>query len=220
MNSTVRSAERVVWVGVLLTIVLLLLAALLAAAKLKQARTSAVPLPVIAQVGDFVLTNQSGKTVTLADLKGHVWVADIIFTRCAGPCPRMTRLMQQLQAALPADSNARLVSLTTDPKFDTPPVLEAYAQKFGARTDNWLFLTGTPQEIARLAIDSLKLTAVEKKPSEQQSPQDLFIHSTILVLVDKAARLRGVFETEEEGISPETIRTRVLAAVKRLEGEP
>ncbi len=220
MNSTVRSAERVIWVGVLLTIVLLLLAALLAAAKLKQARAGAVPLPVIAQVSDFVLTNQSGKTVTLADLKGHVWVADIIFTRCAGPCPRMTRQMQQVQAALPSDSNARLVSLTTDPKFDTPAVLEAYAQKFRARTDNWLFLTGTPQEIARLAIDSLKLTAVEKKPSEQQSPQDLFIHSTILVVVDKAARLRGVFETEVEGVSPETIRKRVLAAVKRLEREP
>jgi cytochrome oxidase Cu insertion factor (SCO1/SenC/PrrC family) len=220
MNSTVRSAERVIWVGVLLTIVLLLLAALLAATKLKQARAGNVPLPVLGQVSDFVLTNQSGKTVTLADLKGHVWVADIIFTRCAGPCPRMTRQMQQVQATLPNDSNARLVSLTTDPKFDTPPVLEAYAKKFGARTDNWLFLTGGPQEIARLAIDSLKLTAVEKKPSEQQSPQDLFIHSTIFVVVDKAARLRGVFETEVEGVSTETVRKRVLTAVKRLEREP
>ena len=49
------------------------------------------PLPVIGPVADFTLTNQDGKITTLADLTNHVWVADIIFTRCAGPCPRLTR---------------------------------------------------------------------------------------------------------------------------------
>ena len=51
-----------------------------------------------------------------------------------------------------------------------------------------------------LAIDSLKLAAVEKKPEERESAEDLFIHSTIFVLVDKQARLRGVFETGGEGV--------------------
>ena len=54
-----------------------------------------------------------------------------------------------------------------------------------------MFLTGTKQEIAKLAIDSLKLTAIEKKPEERESPQDLFVHSTIFVIADKQAGCAG-----------------------------
>jgi cytochrome oxidase Cu insertion factor (SCO1/SenC/PrrC family) len=83
-----------------------------------------------------------------------------------------------------------------------------------------MFLTGAKPEIAKLAIDSLKLTAIEKKPGERESPQDLFIHSTIFVVADKQARLRGVFETTGEGIDPQNVKARILAAVKELEREP
>ncbi len=114
----------------------------------------------------------------------------------------------------------KLVTLTTDPDFDTPPVLRAYAERFQADTNRWMFLTGTKQEIAKLAIDSLKLTAVEKKPEERESPQDLFVHSTIFVVADKQARLRGVFETTGEGIDPQKVKTEILAAVSQLEREP
>ena len=67
-------------------------------------------------------------------------------------------------------SQAKLVTLTTDADFDTPPVLKAYAERFGADPQRWMFLTGTKQEIAKLAIDSLKLTAIAKKPEERESP--------------------------------------------------
>lgn len=221
MNKAPRNAERLIWVGLLLTILLLLLAAMLAALKIKRARViAAAQFPIISQVADFTLTNQAGGAVTLADLRGRVWVADIIFTRCAGPCPRMTRQMRDLQKALPQDSAARLVTLTTDPKFDTPEVLAAYARKFEADTNRWTFLTGKPDVIQKLAIDSLKLTALEKKPEDRQDPQDLFIHSTLFVLVDKKARLRGVIETDGEQITPEGARQQLLAAVKVLEQEP
>ena len=78
-------------------------------------------LPVLGHVADFTLTNQDGQVTTLADLTNHVWVADIIFTRCAGPCPIMTAQMKSLQDALPPASRAKLVTLTTDPDYDTPP---------------------------------------------------------------------------------------------------
>lgn len=219
MEKAPRNAERLIWAGLLLTVLLLLLAALLALAKMHQARGPASALPVISQVADFNLTNQAGNLVTLKDLKGSVWVADIIFTRCAGPCPRMTRQMSQLQDALPNDSTAKLVTLTTDPKYDTPEVMRAYGRKFGADEGRWMFLTGDPREISRLAVDSLKLTAIEKKPQEQESPEDLFIHSTIFVVVDKQGRLRRVVETDES-IAPAEVRQTLLATVKRLEREP
>ena len=217
MNPQARRFEFLIWIGVVVTLLILLLTYLLAQLRLRE--TLGKPLPVLGQVQDFRLTNQFGQAVTLADLQGRVWVADIIFTRCAGPCPRMTRQMKEIQQALPAISQARLVTLTTDADFDTPPVLKAYAEKFGADTNRWVFLTGDKRQIANLAIDSLKLTAIEKKPEERQASEDLFVHSTIFVVVDKLGRLRGVFETDGEGVSPAQARSRILAAVKRLEAE-
>jgi cytochrome oxidase Cu insertion factor (SCO1/SenC/PrrC family) len=131
----------------------------------------------------------------------------------------MTRQMKELQEALPPASQARLVTLTTDPDFDTPGVLKAYAQRFGAEPGRWTFLTGTKEQIAKLAIDSLKLTAIAKKPEERTSPQDLFVHSTIFVIADKRGQLRGVFETTGEGIDPSQVKAEILAAVRQLERE-
>jgi cytochrome oxidase Cu insertion factor (SCO1/SenC/PrrC family) len=109
--------------------------------------------------------------------------------------------------------------LTTDPDFDTPGVLKAYAQRFGAQPGRWTFLTGTKVQIAKLAIDSLKLTAIPKKPEERASPEDLFVHSTIFVIADKRGQLRGVFETTGEGIDPVQVKSEILAAVRKLEDE-
>jgi cytochrome oxidase Cu insertion factor (SCO1/SenC/PrrC family) len=218
MNQPARRIGWRVWGGLALVALTLLLALLLAQLKFRTA--PGPPLPVIDQIAGFTLTNQNGRTVSLADLRGQVWVADIIFTRCPGPCLKMTKQMKVLQEALPPGSQTKLVTLTTDADFDTPPVLKAYAERFGADPQRWMFLTGTKREIANLAIDSLKLTAIEKKPEERESPQDLFVHSTIFVIADKRGQLRGVFETTGEGIDPQDVKARILAAVGRLEREP
>jgi protein SCO1/2 len=217
MNDT-EKLSRTIWVGVGLVIVLLSLSYVLSRVR---SRTSTAPaLPVIGNVAAFNLTNQSGQVVTLDDLRDTVWVADIIFTRCAGPCPRMTRQMRALQEALPRNSRVKLVSLTTDADNDTPEVLKKYGDKVSADFSQWHFLTGDKREIANLAIDSLKLTAVEKKPEERTDPADLFVHSTIFVLVDKQARLRGVFETGGEGVEWDDAKRSLLDAIRRLEREP
>src|SRR5262249_6225019 len=158
------------------------------------------PLPVYGTVAPFILTNEMGQAVSLDDLRGHVWVADVIFTRCAGPCLKMSRQMRGLQNALPARSEAKLVSLTTDTSYDTPSKLKEYGERFGANSNRWMFLTGDKKEVTKLLSESLKLTALEKNPAEQETPQDLFIHSTIFVIVDKQAQMRGVFETSGETI--------------------
>lgn len=218
MAETPERLSRTLWIGVGLLIIILAVAFAFSRMEPKPGRAAA--LPVLGQIADFTLTNQMGQAVTLANLRGHVWVADIIFTRCAGPCPRMTRQMQSLQDALPRTSNAKLVTLTTDPDFDTPEVLKNYPQRIGVNAaERWIFLTGAKKAIAALAIDSLKLTAVEKKPEERTDAADLFIHSTLFVVVDKAARWRAVFETDGEGIEWTNVQSRILATVQQLERE-
>ena len=218
MAETPQLLPRTLWVGILLLLVILCLAYALSLVELSRVHQRAV-LPVLGPVADFALMNQDGRLTTLADLSNHVWVADIIFSRCAGSCPIMSKEMSLLQAALPPASGSRLVTLTTDPDFDTPPVLKKYGDRFGADSNRWMFLTGAKLDIAKLAANSLKLTAVPVKPEEQRDPADLFIHSTIFVIVDRQARLRGTFETEGDGVDWTNVQPRILATVNQLEHE-
>lgn len=157
------------------------------------------PLPVYGEVKDFTLTNQSSAPVSLANLRGQVWVADVIFTRCPSSCPQMTKRMNELQAVLPANSPVKLISLTTDPDFDTPSVLKKYAEKYGAQSDRWWFLTGSRDQVGPVLTNSLRLVAVATRPEERSTEFDLFTHSTLFVIVDKHARLRGWAEATLPG---------------------
>src|SRR5262249_25796619 len=139
------------------------------------------------------------------------WLADIIFTRCAGPCPEMTRRMAKLQAAIPAAQPVKLVTLTTDPDHDTPSVLLAYSKRFDADPARWHFLTGTKKQIADVAVRGLKLTLLDKQPQQQENPNDLFIHSTLFVLVDRHGRARAVFESDDA-----ELQSKVLQALGQL----
>jgi len=212
---------RTIWVGFVLLFGFICLAFAMWFLQVAHSRNRPQPLRVIGPVAPFTLTNQDGQTATLADLTNRVWVADIVFTRCAGPCPRMTGQMKSLQNLLPPGSGAKLVTLTTDPENDSPAVLKKYGERFGADFSRWTFLTGTKREIAALAGDSLKLSAMPVKPEERRDDADLFIHTTIFVVVDKHAQLRGFFETGGDGVDwTNSVQPRLLQAVRQLENEP
>lgn len=151
-------------------------------------------LTVIGDLPEFGLTNQSGQPFGLAEMKGKVWLADIIFTRCPGPCTVMSKRMSDLQSLLPANLDVGFLSLTTDPNFDTPAILTAYGKRFGAEASRWHFLTGEKAEIAKLATTGMKLVGREKEETTRTAPNDLFIHSTVFALIDRQGRLRGVRE--------------------------
>jgi cytochrome oxidase Cu insertion factor (SCO1/SenC/PrrC family) len=220
MTELRQSPQRTIWVGFGFVTGLLGLALLISFLQINRSRHLPL-LRVIGPVADFTLTNQDGQITTLADFTNRVWVADIIFTRCAGPCPRLTGQMRSLQNLLPADSAAKLVTLTTDPEFDSPAVLKKYGQRFNADFSRWTFLTGTKGEIAALASGSLKLSAVPVRLEDQKSVADLFIHTTIFVIVDKHARLRGFFETGGDGVDwTNSVQPKLLQSVRQLELEP
>lgn len=219
MTKDTPRPPRTIWIGFLLFFTLIGLAFLLWL--LETLRSYGPPLPHIGPVAEFTLTNQDAQPVSLAALSNHVWVADIVFTRCAGPCPRMTAQMRSLQNLLAKEDNVRLVTLTTDPDYDSPAVLKQYGGRYGADFTRWLFLTGAKPRIAGLAGNSLKLGAVPVKPADRQNDADLFIHSTIFVLVDKHAQLRGSFETGGDGVDwTNNVQARLFHAIRQLEKEP
>jgi len=156
-------------------------------------------------VPEFSLTDQSDKTVTLADLKGRVWVADFIFTHCGGTCPLMTDKMRKLHDQLPPE--IRLVSITVDPERDTPKALAAYAAEHGAPRDRWLFLTGNKQALYDLCVKGFKLPL---DPGGGTALEPIG-HSTRFVLVDKEGQIRAYYDgTEEESLEQITRDVKVL----------
>lgn len=146
------------------------------------------PLPVLAQLPDFRLLERSGKTLGLADLKGKVWIADFIFTRCPGPCPRMTSKMASLQRDLQSEDSLRLVSTSVDPEFDTPEVLAKYAAQYHAEEGRWFFLTGDKTAIHHLAKSGFLVGGVD----------DVTLHTTRFVLIDREGRVRGYYSSSDE----------------------
>ena len=199
--------QSIVWGGLML-IVLAIVAGSLVSAPLTK------PLPVYGAVTNFSLSDQDGRMVSQEDWRGHICVVNLIFTRCLGPCPVVSGIMKQLQESLPAGTPVQLVSLSSDPAYDTPGVLKKYGEKFGARPETWTFLTGPQEMIRHLAMDELKLSVADKPPAERETPVDLFIHSTLLVLLDRHGRIRGYFHGETSECIPS-----VLAAVQRLKKE-
>ncbi len=216
MNGSAQRWPLTIWAGFGLLFGLLGLMYLVSLLEYRQVRQKA--LPVLNQITGFTLTNQENRVTTLADLSNRVWVADIIFTRCAGSCPVMSTEMKSLQDALPSASQVKLVTLTTDPDYDTPAILKRYGERYGADFQRWTFLTGSKKELAGLATGGLKLGSTPVPPQDRQSPVDLFVHSTIFVVVDKQARLRGIFQTEGEGVDWAKVKPRILATLKQLEG--
>lgn len=161
-------------------------------------------LPVYSQIDGFSLTERSGRTITLADLSGKVWVANFIYTTCPTVCPRLTAKMQEVQSFVLAheadtgrDANVRLVSFTVDPENDTPEQLASYAQSWNADPRIWLFLTGSLDDISRAVIEGMKIP-FEKRGAEAAIE---IMHGEKFVLVDRAGRIRGYFDGDAEGIA-------------------
>tara|TARA_Y100001934_G_scaffold192579_1_gene227163 strand:- start:13407 stop:14126 length:720 start_codon:yes stop_codon:yes gene_type:complete len=215
MNKSYRPIEFLIWSGLVLVIMAITLAyvreRVLAPAKPRQVAAQnlgrdADRLPVINQVTTVGLTNQFGQEVTVEDLAGKVWLVDIIFTRCPGPCAVMTRRMREIVEVVQADLPIGFISITTDTN-DTPAVLRQYADTMGADTNRWTFLTGEWPQIRHVATDQLKLVSRAKPEDTRDSENDLFIHSTTFALIDKQARLRGVVETIASPSSEDEVQT-------------
>lgn len=152
----------------------------------------AEPLPLIAKVPDFSLTERSGRQMGLADLAGKVWVADFIFTRCSGPCPELSAKMRAMQYELKDEPRVRLVSICLDPENDTPPALKDYAKRFQADPEKWLFLTGTDEKYVHGLVETGFLQSVV--PEGDGTP---LMHSTYFMVIDGEGRIRAAHNGTE-----------------------
>jgi protein SCO1/2 len=166
---------------------------LLSAAPVDAGRVSSPAKPVLVPIGeplpDFVLTDQHGASVSLSSLRGKVVAVTFIYTRCPLPdyCPRMMAnfgaVRQRFGEQLGRDLSFLTVSF--DPKYDTPDRLRAYAEHYKANVPGWHFLTGTSEQIARVC----SAFGVEYWPEE-----GLITHTLQTAVIDRQGRLAAAVE--------------------------
>ncbi|WP_432412408.1 SCO family protein [Rasiella sp. SM2506] len=158
-------------------------------------------------IADFSLKNQNGETITQANYKDKIYVADFFFTTCQTICPIMTDHMAQIQQKL-KDDDVLLLSHTVMPEIDTVAQLKKYALEKGVKDSKWNLVTGDKKQIYDLARKSY--LAAKDVP---YSPYEL-IHTENFVLVDKKKRIRGFYD----GTLPEDI-DRLLHDIEVLKAE-
>ncbi|MEY3941356.1 MAG: hypothetical protein RIR07_242 [Bacteroidota bacterium] len=142
------------------------------------------------RVADFDLVDQTGTRRTQADLAGKVRVVSYFFTTCPTICVDMAAGLRRVQEAFAGDDRLRILSHTAMPDYDSVPLLADYGDRNGCDPAQWWLLTGTPEELNRLARTSYFAVLEEGQGWDEHS----FIHTENLVLVDAQGRLRGYYD--------------------------
>lgn len=140
------------------------------------------------EVPDETLIDQDGQAFRLSSLRGHPVLLTFIYTRCPLPtyCPLMDRHFQAVQKAIEEGrlpDRVRLVSVSFDPEYDTPVVLDAHATRVGANRRIWRFATAP-----RARLDALGGAFGLSVVRDAQNPAAL-THNLRTAVIDAQGRL-------------------------------
>jgi protein SCO1 len=167
-------------------------------------------------IPDWKLTDENGKDFAGSSLKGKIYVADFFFTRCGSICPKMSAELTRVQDVFSQEDAVQLASFSVDPTHDTPEVLREYAKKYDAKSGKWHFLTGTKMQIYPLAVKGYYVPVADASEYDKavKTPDETFIHSERLILVDKEGHIRGFYDgTNKKDVDKLILEIRVLLKI-------
>ncbi len=135
-----------------------------------------VPAGAARDARDVPLIDQNGARFTLRDLRRPTAVI-FVATRCGDECPMAEGVFAHLCAELArAHVDARLLTVTLDPRFDQPIVMAAKARQFNADPSRWRWASGDPSDVERV-LDAFNVTRLDGQ-----------FHGTFAYVLDAHAR--------------------------------
>jgi protein SCO1 len=161
----------------------------------------------------FSFINQDSTVFTEKQTKGKIYVANFIFTRCGLICPKVTNQMARVQDAFLESNDVVFVSHTVDPLYDTPSVLKKYAEKNDAIKGKWFFVTGQKADLYKMALKGYFVPISDASVYDKAitNPDEAFIHSEKMILVDKEGIIRGFYDgTDAKEIDRLKVEIKVL----------
>ena len=140
---------------------------------------------------EFTLQDADGGTVSLSDFRGKVVVLHFVYTNCPDVCPLHAERIAEVQEMVnqtPMRDLVRFVTVTSDPKRDTPDVMRAYGKTHGLDPVNWMFLTSGPQ---RLTATRELVKKFGHKFTEADSGYQ--VHGVVTHVIGREGRRRANF---------------------------
>jgi protein SCO1/2 len=174
-------------------------------------KRSAADVPVLGQLPEFSLIDQDKQAFARESMEGNLWVSAFVFTHCRSTCPRLTAHMKGLQSRVSDVPSAHFVSVSVDPRNDTPEVIKAYMTKNDLDESNWRFVTGDEDSIRHVVVDGFRV-GLGDEDSKAAGAEDI-MHSNSFVLVDEKAQVRGYYRANNDGIGDLERDLRALATV-------
>ena len=167
-------------------------------------------------IPNWKLTDENGQEFVGESLKGKIYVADFFFTRCGSICPKMSTEFTRVQDTFSKEDEVQLASFSVDPTHDTPEVMKEYAKKYDAKAGKWHFLTGTKTQIYPLAVKGYFIPVADASEYDKavKTPDETFIHSEKLILIDKEGHIRGFYDgTDKKDVDRLILEIRVLLKI-------
>jgi len=145
-------------------------------------------------IAPFSFTDQSGQIITNDSLTGKIYVANFFYSICPSICPKMMRNLKTLQDTFRLDNRIKLVSFSVMPWADSVGRLKQYGIENNINSKQWHLLTGNKDKIYTLGRQSF---FAEKTLGIQKNNTD-FLHTESMLLIDKKARIRGVYNATQK----------------------
>jgi cytochrome oxidase Cu insertion factor (SCO1/SenC/PrrC family) len=139
----------------------------------------------------FQLTDQDGRTVTLASLRGKVVLMTFLDPVCTSDCPIIGQEFKQAGVMLGSqDKNVELVAVVANPTYRSIEFTRAFDSQEGFNTvSNWLYLTGSLSQLGRV-WDEYGIT-VSNLPAGA-----MVAHSEEAVVIDRSGNIRYVMDAD------------------------
>jgi protein SCO1/2 len=151
------------------------------------------------RVPNQAFIDENGNARHFDDIRdGRVLALTFMYTKCPMPtyCPMMDRQFANVQKEIKnkpqLEGKARLLSVSFDPKNDTPAVLKAHARGLGADPKVWTFVTGDRDDIDKFAM-TFGLTLIR---GESSDPNEIG-HTLRTAIVDRDGKLVKTYNGNE-----------------------
>jgi len=140
---------------------------------------------------EFSLQDADGNTVRLSDMRGKVVVLNFVYTSCPDVCPLHSERISEIQGMInssPMRDLVQFVTITTDPKTDTPEIMREFGAINGLDPQNWMFLTSGQDRLedTRALVEQFG----HKFSSEGEG---YLVHSVVTHNIDREGRWRANF---------------------------
>lgn len=148
--------------------------------------------PLDKKAPEFTLRDADGKTIRLKGFRDKVVVLHFIYTNCPDVCQLHAELIAKVQSMVnltPMKDRVQFISITTDPKRDTPDILRAYGPSRGLNPVNWSFLTTTQNQ----EEDATRMLATRYGHKFTKVDERYQVHSVVTHVIDRQGRWRANF---------------------------